>query len=157
MRRAAREGLLVGHISVIVVSAVAVVSLGFAIGYKRSIGPVLLLLGALSLTPIKLTGRTIKSCAADLVFGMIDTSFLAIAALIGAHFFQVLGAIVGAVAGDAITDGFAGLWEGRVAQYLRAHGIREARTSLSASMGKMAGCFIGVGIVLTLVWTLMGL
>ena len=150
-----RESLLAGFLSVLVVSLVAVGSLALAISYKTLIGPTLLVLGLLSMAPLRLGGRTIKSCSADIVFGTIDTSFLGIAALIGANFAGVLGAIVGGAAGDAITDGFAGLWEGKVAQYLRKHGIREARTPLSASMGKMAGCFLGIGIVLTIVWTIL--
>jgi hypothetical protein len=152
-----RESLLFGFASVLVISVVAVGSLSFAISYKRLIGPTLLALGLLSILPLRLGGRSIKSCSADIVFGAIDTSFLAIAALIGASFAGVLGAIVGGAAGDAITDGFAGLWEGRVAQYLRKHGIMEARTPLSASMGKMAGCFLGVGLVLVLVWSIAGI
>lgn len=154
-----RESLLAGFLSVLVVSLVAVgsLSLAYAYAYKTLIGPTLLALGLLSMVPLRLGGRTIKSCSADIVFGAIDTSFLGIAALIGANFAGVLGAIVGGTAGDAITDGFAGLWEGRVAQYLRRHGIREARTPLSASMGKMVGCFLGIGIVLTLVWTILGI
>ena len=147
--------MLAGFLSVLVVSLVAVGSLALAISYKTLIGPTLLVLGLLSMAPLRLGGRTIKSCSADIVFGTIDTSFLGIAALIGANFAGVLGAIVGGAAGDAITDGFAGLWEGKVAQYLRKHGIREARTPLSASMGKMAGCFLGIGIVLTIVWTIL--
>ncbi|KXB00112.1 hypothetical protein AKJ47_00010 [candidate division MSBL1 archaeon SCGC-AAA261G05] len=149
-----KEGLVAGALSVFVIALIAVGSLSIAISYKRVIGPTLILLGFFSMIPLKIFGRTIKSCAADIIFGSIDTSFLGIAALTGAHFAGVLGAIVGGAAGDAITDGFAGLWEGKVAQYLRAHGIREARTPLSASMGKMAGCFMGVGIVLACVWTI---
>ena len=149
--------MLAGFLSVLVISLVAVGSLALTISYKTLIGPTLLLLSALSLVPLKLSGRTIKSCSADIVFGTIDTSFLGVAALIGASFAGALGAIVGGAAGDAITDGFAGLWEGRVAQYLREHGIEEARTPLSASIGKMAGCFLGIGILLTLVWTILGI
>jgi hypothetical protein len=152
-----RERLLFGFISVLVISIVAVGSLSLAIPHRWLIGPTLLGLGFLSMIPLRLGGRSIKSCSADIVFGAIDTSFLAAAALIGASFAGVLGAIVGGAAGDAITDGFAGLWEGRVAQYLRKHGIREARTPLSASMGKMAGCFLGVGLVLTVVWSIVGI
>lgn len=151
-----KEGLVAGLISVIAVSLVAVGSLSVAISYKRLIGPTLILLGLLSLVPLRLFGRSIKSCSADIVFGAVDTAFLGVAALIGASFAGVLGAIVGGAAGDAITDGFAGLWEGKVAQHLRKRGIREARTPLSASMGKMAGCFLGVGLLLTLVWTIAG-
>lgn len=154
-----RESLLAGFLSVLVISLVAVgsISLAYAYAYQTLIGPTLLALGFLSIVPLRLGGRTIKSCSADIVFGAIDTSFLGVAALIGASFAGVLGAVVGGAAGDAITDGFAGLWEGRVAQYLRKHGIREARTPLSASMGKMAGCFLGIGVVLTIVWTVLGI
>ena len=151
-----KEGFVAGLISVIAVSLVAVGSLSVAINYKRLIGPTLILLGLLSLAPLRLFGRSIKSCSADIVFGAIDTGFLGVAALIGASFAGVLGAIVGGAAGDAITDGFAGLWEGKVAQHLRKRGVREARTPLSASMGKMTGCFLGVGLLLTLIWTLVG-
>jgi len=151
-----KEGFVAGLISVIAVSLVAVGSLSVAINYKRLIGPTLILLGLLSLVPLRLFGRSIKSCSADIIFGAIDTGFLGVAALIGASFAGVLGAIVGGAAGDAITDGFAGLWEGKVAQHLRKRGVREARTPLSASMGKMTGCFLGVGLLLTLIWTLVG-
>jgi len=152
-----KESLLFGFLSVLVISLVAVGSLSLTISYKPLIGPTLLFLGLLSMVPLKLGGRSIKSCSADIVFGAIDTSFLGVAALIGASFAGVLGAIVGGVAGDAITDGFAGLWEGKVAQYLRKHDIKEARTPLSSSMGKMAGCFLGVGLLLTIVWTIIGI
>lgn len=67
----------------------------------------------------------------------------------------MLGAIVGGAVGDAITDGLAGLLEGRIAEYLRKHGIEEARTPLSSSMGKMSGCLIGIGITLTIGWGIL--
>ena len=156
MDRTKRESLLAGFLSVLVITLVAVGSLWLAVGYKFAIGPTLLMLGVLSLLPLRFFDGSIKSCAADIVFGTIDTSLLGVAALIGASFAGVLGAIAGGAAGDAITDGFAGLWEGRVAVYLREHGIGEARTPLSASMGKMAGCFFGIGLLLTLVWTVIG-
>lgn len=152
-----RESLVAGFLSVLVISLVAVGSLSLAIRYKPLIGPTLLMLSLLSLIPLRLFGRSIKSCSADIVFGTIDTSFLGVAALIGASFAGALGAVVGGAAGDAITDGFAGLWEGKVAQYLREHGVKEARTPLSASVGKMAGCFLGIGVLLTLVWTIVGI
>jgi len=103
----------------------------------------------------ELSGRTITSTGADIIFGAIDTGILGILALIGASFAGVLGAIVGGAVGDSITDGFAGLFEGRVAEYLRKHGIEESRTPLSSSMGKMSGCLMGVGIVLTIAWSIL--
>jgi len=116
-----------------------------------------ILLGLIPLIPLKLSGRTVKSTGADIVFGMIDTGILGIAALIGASFAGVLGAIVGGAVRDAITDGFAGLFEGKVAESLRRHGIEETRTPLSASMGKMSGCLFGVGIVLTTAWSILNI
>ena len=50
-----------------------------------------------------------------------------------------------------------GLFEGRMAEYSRKHGIEEARTPLGSSMGKMSGCLLGVGMVSTMAWSLLGL
>lgn len=143
--------------SVFAISVVIVGIIAFTIYHTRLIGPVIILLGFIPWIPLKIFGRPIKSVGADIVFGAIDTGILGIAALVGASFAGVLGAIVGGAVGDAITDGFAGIGEGKVAQYLRKYGVEEARTPLSASMGKMSGCLLGVGIVLTLVWSILGL
>ncbi len=102
-----------------------------------------------------LAKRKINTVAADIVFGTIDTGILGIAALIGASFAGVLGAIVGGAAGDAITDAFAGLFKGKVAEVLKRRGIEQARTPLGSSMGKMSGCLFGIGIVLTIAWSLI--
>ena len=64
-----RESLVAGFLSVLVISLVAVGSLSLAIRYKPLIGPTLLMLGLLSLIPLRLFGRSIKSCSADIVFG----------------------------------------------------------------------------------------
>jgi hypothetical protein len=40
-----------------------------------------------------------------------------------------------------------------MAEYLKEHGIEASRTPLSSSMGKMSGCLLGVGIVLTIAWS----
>jgi hypothetical protein len=141
--------------SVIVVSFVIVSVISFTIHKTKLIGPAIILLGFIPWIPLRISGRTIMSAGADIVFGAIDTGILGIAALIGASFAGVLGAIVGGAVGDSITDGFAGLFEGRMAEYLRKQGIEEARTPLSSSMGKMSGCLIGVGIVLTIAWSIL--
>jgi len=117
------------------------------------LGPIIILLGFIPWIPLKFSGRTIRSTGADIVFGTIDTGILAIAALVGANFAVVLGAIVGGSVGDSITDGFAGLFQGKMAEYLRKLGIEESRIPLSSSMEKMSGCLIGVGIVLTVAWS----
>ncbi|MDI6806235.1 MAG: hypothetical protein QMD14_00255 [Candidatus Aenigmarchaeota archaeon] len=149
------EGVLSAFVHAFVFSIVVISVLAFIINYRLLIGPVLICLAFLPWLPIKFSGRKIKSTAADIVFGVIDTGILTIAALIGANFAGVLGAIVGGAAGDAITDSFAGIFEGRVAIWLRKKGIKEARTPLSSAMGKMSGCLFGVGIVLTIAWSLL--
>ena len=150
-----RQSLIPALMSVIIVSIVVVGVLCFSIHHKKLIGPTVILLGLIPLIPLRISGRTVTSTGADIIFGAIDTGFLGIVALIGASFAGVLGAIVGGAVGDSITDGFAGLFEGRVAEYLRKHGIEESRTPLSSSMGKMSGCLLGVGIVLTIAWSIL--
>jgi len=144
-------------ISVVILSVVVISVVCFVVYHKTLIGPVLIGLGLLPWIPLKLSGRTIRSTGADIIFGAIDTGILGIAALIGASFAGVLGAIVGGAVGDAITDAIAGLFEGKVAEVLRRHGVEEARTPLSSSMGKMSGCLIGIGITLTVAWTVIRL
>ena len=150
-----RQSLIPAVTSVIIISLVVVGAISFTIHNSKLIGPTIILLGLIPWIPLRLSGRTITSTGADIIFGAIDTGILGILALIGASFAGVLGAIVGGAVGDSITDGFAGLFEGRVAEYLRKHGIEESRTPLSSSMGKMSGCLIGVGIVLTVAWSIL--
>jgi hypothetical protein len=152
-----KEGIVPALTSLIIVSAVVVSVILFVIYQKRLVGPIIVLLGFLPWIPLKIFGRSIKSTGADIIFGAVDTGILAVAALIGASFAGVLGAIVGGAVGDSITDGFAGLFEGKIAEYLRRHGIEEARTPLSSSLGKMSGCLLGAGITLTIAWTLLNM
>jgi hypothetical protein len=150
-----KEGLARSVISVITISVVVVAVICFVIYNKVLIGPVLIGLGFLPWIPLKISGRSIRSTGADIIFGAIDTGLLGIAALIGASFAGILGAIVGGAVGDALTDAIAGLFEGRIAEALRKYGIAEARTPLSSSMGKMSGCLLGIGITLTIAWTII--
>jgi len=152
-----KEGLIPALISVTIITIVIVSVMYFILNNNRLIGPVIIILGFIPWIPLKLSGRTIKSTGADIIFGAIDTGFLGVAALIGANFAGILGAIVGGAVGDSITDGYAGLFEGKMATYLRKHGVDEARTPLSSSMGKMSGCLIGVGIVLTIAWSVLNI
>ena len=85
----------------------------------------------------------------DLVFGGIDTGLLAVPALAGGLAFGVAGAIAGGVIGDSVTDGVAGFFEGGVAEWLRNHGFEESREMVTTSLGKMAGCLLGSGLVLS--------
>lgn len=142
-------------ISFLVISFVIIISIYLVIPNIILIGPVLILLSFLPLFILKISGRNIKSTSADIIFGTIDTGILGVAALIGASFAGSLGAIVGGAVGDSITDGFAGLFEGKISETLRLHGIEEARTPLSSSMGKMSGCLLGIGITLTIAWSIL--
>ena len=149
-----KQGFIPALLSVTIVSIVVISVVSFTIFHTKLIGPAIILLGFIPWIPLRISGRTIRSTGADIVFGAIDTGILGVVALIGASFAGVLGAIVGGAVGDSITDGVAGLFEGRMAEYLRRHGIEESRTPLSSSMGKMSGCLIGVGIVLTMAWSI---
>lgn len=150
-----KQGLIPALTNVIAIAIVVVVVVSFTIYRTTLVGPIIILLGFIPWIPLKFFGRSIRSTSADIVFGTIDTGILAIAALVGANFAGVLGAIVGGSVGDSITDAFAGLFEGKIAEYLRKLGIEESRTPLSSSMGKMSGCLIGVGIVLTVAWSVL--
>ncbi len=114
------------------------------------IGPVLILLSLLcliSLLPFKIKW---KSTLPDIYFGLIDNGILAIMAIFGGHFGGVTGAILGGVVGNAITDGIAGIFEGYSAEKLRLQAVSEERTMLKSAVGKMAGCLLGAGVVLSI-------
>ncbi len=152
-----RQGIIMALISLVVVSGVIVAVVWQVIYQVRFIGPAVLLLGFVPWIPIVLSGRSVRSTGADIVFGAVDTGLMAAAALIGAELAGVLGAIVGGLIGDSITNSLAGIFEGSASEYLRKRGIEEARTPVSASMGKMSGSLIGAGITLTLAWTVTGM
>ncbi|KXA89665.1 hypothetical protein AKJ62_02635 [candidate division MSBL1 archaeon SCGC-AAA259D14] len=112
-------------------------------------GPVLLVLGLAPLAVLKINNESLTSVGADIAFGAFDTGFMTIATLVGATFAGILGAVIGAGAGDAITDAWAGLIEGKVASWLRKRGIDEARRPFKTSMGKMSGCLLGAGVTVS--------
>lgn len=114
------------------------------------IGPVIILLSAIPFTGLLLSGRRFQSALPDVIFGTIDTGLLTIPALLGGELFGVAGAIAGGVVGDAITDAIAGFFEGGVAKWLRERGIEESREPVTTALGKMAGCLLGSGVILTL-------
>ena len=116
---------------------------------RLPIGPIVLLLGILPLLGLRLGRRSFKGALPDLVFGALDTGLLAIPALWGGALFGVAGAIAGGVIGDALTDGIAGFFEGGIAEWLRGKGIEESREPVTTALGKMAGCLLGGGFVLS--------
>jgi len=126
---------------------IAAVSVSF-VSNDKWMGLVLIILALLclvSLIPFKIN---LKSVLPDIFFGVIDNGFLAIFAIFGGHFAGVAGAIIGGVVGNAITDGIAGIFEGQMAERLRAKFVPEERTMLKSAVGKMAGCLLGAGVVL---------
>ncbi len=128
----------------IVITAVSI----FFVNQAEWMGLVLVLLALLcvvSLIPFKVN---FKSLLPDIYFGLIDNGILAILAIFGGHFAGVAGAIAGGVVGNAVTDGIAGIFEGKMAENLRSKSVPEERTMLKSAVGKMAGCLLGAGIVL---------
>lgn len=122
----------------------------FALRYQLRIGPILLALGLIPIVGLLMARRSLVNAIPDIVFGVIDTGMLTIPALWGGIRFGVAGAIAGGVIGDAITDAIAGFFEGGIAEWLQERGIVESREAVTTSLGKMAGCLFGSGVVLTI-------
>jgi len=131
---------------VAVIVALAAVS---TLTYQLPIGPIVFATAFVPLAAIVASRHRISSAVPDLVFGSIDTGLLTIPALVGGLSFGVAGAIAGGVVGDALTDAIAGFFEGHVATWMRDHGFEESREALTTSLGKMAGCLLGSGAVLS--------
>lgn len=116
---------------------------------RYPIGPVVLGLSIIPLVGMIIARRSLKRAIPDLIFGGLDTGLLTIPALWGGELFGVAGAIAGGVIGDALTDGIAGFVEGSIAKWLRERGIDESREPITTALGKMTGCLLGSGLVLS--------
>ena len=114
----------------------------------KIIGWAVLSLGLLCIVALEYFKISVKNVWPDIVFGLIDNGILAILAVIGGSVAGVAGAIIGGAVGNAITDGIAGVFEGQIAERLRESNVSESRTMLGSSVGKMAGCLLGAGLVL---------
>ncbi len=135
-----------------------IIVLGFFIEYKHLIGPVLIILGLVTITPLWFGKEFhLESSFSDILFGFVDNGIFIIAALIGADLAGILGAIVGGVVGNTISDATGGIFEGEFADWMKKKGIPQERTALQSSIGKLTGCLFGAGIVLLIVWTFLGL
>jgi len=144
-------------IRVTMISIIIAVVAFFFVEQKKYIGLILLALGLLPLVSLKIAGHSIKATISEIVFGAVNTGLLILLAIGGFEIAGILGAVVGVAIGDAITEGYAGILEGEVIDLLKKKKIREEISPLHASLGKMAGCLIGSGIVLIIAWLLLGL
>lgn len=141
----------IGSLSVISIIIIAITI--FLINEEAWIGPFYLVLAAIGVITLDLFNVELKAIYPDLIFGIIDNGVLVLAAVLGARYAGVAGAILGGAAGNTITDGIGGLFEGRMAESLEKKGYKSQRNSLSTTLGKIIGCLIGAGIGLLLVWT----
>lgn len=129
--------------------AIAVIGV-ITLKQRLPVGPIVLGLTVIPVIGIVLARRSLKRAIPDLIFGGLDTGLLTIPALWGGSMFGVAGAIAGGVIGDALTDGIAGFVEGGIAKWLRDKGVEESREPITTALGKMAGCLLGSGIVLSI-------
>ena len=152
-----KESVVTTIISFILLTILIVSVSYFFVTSKLLIGPILILLGIFSLLPLILLKTPAQILRSELLFGIIDNGILAIFALSGAELFGLLGAIVGSVVGNAITDGLAGIFEGYEWQKITRSKIKEKRTILTIALGKLSGCLLRAGVVLTIFWTLLNI
>ena len=120
------------------------------LNYDLPVGPIVFILGFIPIAALIIAKRHVKIAIPDLIFGSIDTGLLTVFALLGGSYFGVAGAITGGVIGDALTDGIAGFFEGYISKLLREKGIDESREPITTSLGKMAGCLLGSGFILSI-------
>jgi len=148
-----KNNFLKAALSVIFLSAAILGAVAFFIYDKKWVGAVFIALGFLHLVVLRFFKVRMRAVWPDVVFGAIDNGILVIGAMIGADFAGILGAIVGGAAANAVTDGFAGVFEGWVAERFKYN----KRTALTSAVGKMAGCMFGAGLVFFVAWTLLSL
>ncbi|MFK8067212.1 MAG: hypothetical protein AB8D52_03110 [Gammaproteobacteria bacterium] len=128
-----------------------VAAIGILILQKNlPMGPIVLAMTVIPIMGLLIAKREVVSAVPDLIFGAIDTGLLTIPVLAGGITFGVAGAVAGGVIGDALSDGIAGFFEGSIAEWLREKGIEESRESVTTGLGKMAGCLLGSGLVLSI-------
>ncbi len=117
--------------------------------HRLPIGPIVLGLAVIPLLGLLMARRSLTGAIPDLIFGAIDTGLLTIPALWGGVLFGVAGAIARGVIGDALSDAIAGFFEGAISERLRSLGIEESREAVTTALGKMSGCLLGSGMILT--------
>jgi hypothetical protein len=146
-----RDNLFKAISSLIFLSIIIIAISAYFINKENLIGTAFLALGILNLIILKSLRINIAEIYPDMIFGFVDNGVLVFTAIIGGAYAGVFGAIIGGAAGNTITDGIGGLFEGYVAEHQRKMKINTKRTTLSASLGKMAGCLFGAGMGLLII------
>jgi len=132
---------------VILLSIIIGIIAFFSMRLGRYVSLVLFGLGLVPILAAYIFKINLKKMLPDIIFGLIDNLLLIIPAIIGAELFGAVGALAGAVVGNAISDSIAGIFEGSIAEWLHLKGIDSTRTMLGSSLGKMSGCLL-IGIFL---------
>ena len=145
MKRKKRKFLEI--ITVVLFAIIIMFIAFFSIRLGRYVSIVIFGLGFIPLIIVYFFRIDLKKIVPDIIFGIIDNLLLIIPAFIGAELFGVVGALAGAVVGNAVSDGIAGLFEGSISEWLHLKGIDSTRTILGSSLGKMSGCLL-IGIFL---------
>ncbi len=138
-------------VNFIILSIIVIAVSSYFVNYSKLMGFLFILLGIVNLLFLKLNNIQLKQVYPDMVFGAIDNGVLIFAAVFGGELAGIAGAIIGGAAGNTITDGIGGLFEGYIAETQRKNKFKTRRTSLSSALGKMAGCLFGAGVGLLIV------
>ena len=148
-----RKNNFLNAITKFIILSIIIIGVGsYLVFNQKLIGPIFLTLGLMNLLFLKFFKIKLKTIYPDLIFGFVDNSVLVFAAILGGKIGGVFGAVVGGAVGNTITDGFGGLFEGKMAEKLRDRKIEYKRTALSSSLGKMTGCLFGGGTSLTIIY-----
>ena len=145
MKKNKRKALEIS--TVIILCIITIVIAFFSMRLGRFVSIIIFGLGLLPILIAYIFKINLKKILPDIIFGLIDNILLIIPAIIGAELFGAAGALAGAVVGNAVSDGIAGLFEGSISEWLNIKGIDSKRTLLGSSLGKMSGCLL-IGIFL---------
>jgi hypothetical protein len=145
MKKSKRKALEIS--TVIILCIITIVIAFFSMRLGRFVSIIIFGLGFLPILTAYIFKISLKKILPDIIFGLIDNILLIIPAIIGAELFGAAGALAGAVVGNAVSDGIAGIFEGSISEWLNIKGIDSKRTLLGSSLGKMSGCLL-IGIFL---------